>query len=141
LLVRGVEFIPLILRTLKDDWLTIGSVKKVVAAFRRAASSSGPIDFHQQIAHLREENDVQLLARAAVEESPEPSPKRVEQILHALEEGYLARRGRALQEEIARAEAGKRPRDEVDGLLRNKMDIGRRIAELRSSRKGRDVGH
>jgi len=137
LLVRGEELIPLILGTLKDEWLTHGTVKKVVEASRRAISAAGPIDFHRQIAHLREDNDINLLARAAAEEGPEPSQRRVLQVLHALEEAYLKRCGESLQEEIQKAEAERRPREEIDKLSREKQEIGRRIQELKPSRKGK----
>jgi hypothetical protein len=122
---------------LKDEWLTHGTVKKVVEASRRAISAAGPIDFHRQIAHLREDNDINLLARAAAEEGPEPSQRRVLQVLHALEEAYLKRCGESLQEEIQKAEAERRPREEIDKLSREKQEIGRRIQELKPSRKGK----
>lgn len=137
LLVRGEELIPLILGTLKDEWLTHETVRKVVDASRRAGSSAGTIDFQRQIAHLREDNEISLLARAAAEEGPEPSPTRVSQVLHALEEAYLKRRGESLQEDIQRAEAQMRPREEVERLSREKQEIGRRIQELKPSRKGK----
>ncbi|HKF44454.1 MAG TPA: DNA primase [Thermoanaerobaculia bacterium] len=137
LLVRGEELIPLILGTLKDEWLTHETVRKVAAAFRQAGSAAGPIDFQRQIAHLREDNDISVLARAAAEEGPEPSPTRVAQVLHALEEAYLRRRGESLQDEIQRAETEKRPREEVERLSREKQEIGRRIQQLKPSRKGK----
>jgi DNA primase len=137
LLVRGEEFIPLILGTLKDEWLTHETIRKVVEASRAAVSSSGTIDFQRQIAHLREDNDISLLARAAAEEGPEPSPTRVAQVLRALEETYLKRQGESLQDEIQRAEAEKRPREDVERLSREKQEIGRRIQELKPSRKGK----
>ena len=137
LLVRADVLIPLILGTLKDEWLAHGTVRKVVEAYRRADPSAGPIDFHRQIAHLREDSDINLLARAAAEEGPEPSPSRVVQVLHALEEAYLKRQGESLQEEIQRAEAENRPREEIEKLGREKQEIGRRIQELKPSRKGK----
>lgn len=140
LLIRGGELIPLILGTLKDEWLTHGGVKKVVEAFRTADPSAEGIDFHRQIAHLREDNDIQLLSRAAAEDVPEPSQKRVRQVLNALEEGYLARRGRVLQDEIQRAESEKQPQEEIDRLIRDKSEIRRRIVELKPSRKGKELG-
>ena len=139
LLLGGGELIPLILGTLKDEWLSNGSVKKVVTAFREAGTSAETIDFHRQIAHLREESDIHLLARAAVEDGPEPSQKRAVQVLNALEEGYLTRRSNALQEEIQRAEVEKRTPEEVESLMREKSEIGRRMVELKPSRKGREL--
>ena len=116
-----------------------GSVKKVVAAFREAGSSAETIDFHRQIAHLREESDIHLLARAAVEDGPEPSQKRAVQVLNALEEGYLTRRSNVLQERIQRADLEKRTPEEVESLMREKSEIGRRMVELKPSRKGKEL--
>jgi len=139
LLLGGGELIPLILGTLKDEWLSNAGVRKVIEAFREASSSSETIDFHRQIAHLREENDIHLLARAAVEDAPEPSQKRAVQVLNALEEAYLTRRRNALQEQIQRAEGEKRSAEEVETLMREKSEIGRRLVELKPSRKGKEL--
>lgn len=139
LLLRGGEFIPLILGTLKEEWLSNGGVKKVIESFRESRPSAQGVDFHRQIAHLREDNDIQLLARAAVEPGPEPSRERALQVLRALEEGYLARRKTALQAEIQRAETEKRPPGEIENLMREKSEIGRRMVELKPSRKGREI--
>jgi DNA primase len=127
LLVRGGELIPLILNTLKNEWLTDEGVKRIVTAFRH-------LDFPGQIPHLSEDSDNKLLARADLEEGPEPSPTRVHQVLRVLETEYLEHRGRVLQEEIQRAEAEQRPWEE---LAREKQEIGRRIQELKPSRKGK----
>jgi DNA primase len=127
LLVRGGELIPLILNTLKNDWLTNEGVKRIATAFRH-------LDFPGQIPHLSEDNDNKLLARADLEEGPEPSPTRVHQVLRVLETEYLEHRGKVLQEEIQRAEAEQRPWEE---LAREKQEIGRRIQELKPSRKGK----
>jgi DNA primase len=137
LLVRADELIPLILEALNDDWVTHGTVRRVVEASRRVVSSSGTIDFPSLIAQLREDSDIQLLARAAAEEGPEPSRRRMDQVLHVLEETYWKRRGQALQEDIQRAEAERRPREEIERLSREKQEIGRRIQELKPSRKGK----
>jgi DNA primase len=127
LLVRGGELIPLILNTLKNEWLTDEGVKRIVTAFRH-------LDFPGQIPHLSEDNDNKLLARADLEEGPEPSPARVHQVLRVLETEYLEDRGKVLQDEIQRAEAEQRP---YGDLLNEKQEIGRRIQELKPSRKGK----
>jgi hypothetical protein len=114
-------------------------VKRVVAAYRGLISSAGNIDFARQIPQLSEPNDINLLARAAAEEGPEPSRSRVEQIIHALEEAHLKRRAESLQQEIQKAEVEKRPREEIDSLSRDKREIGRRIQELKPSRKGKEL--
>ncbi len=134
ILVRGSEFIPLILGRLKDDWLTDGSVRNVVEAFRKAGSTTEPVDFQRQIAHLREERDVSLLARAAAEEGLEPTHQRVTQVLDKLEQEHLKRQSSALLAAI-----GKAPAD--NELIRRKLAMDRRIAELKSSsRKGSPLG-
>jgi hypothetical protein len=127
LLIRGGELIPLILNTLKDEWLTDEGVKRVVTGYRH-------LDFPGQIPHLREDNDNKLLARADLEEGPEPSPTRVHQVLSVLETEYLERRGRVLLDAIQKAEAEQRPWEQ---LAREKQEIGRRIQELKPSRKGK----
>jgi DNA primase len=139
LLVRGGELIPLILGTLKDEWLTSEGVRRIVSAYRGLISSARNIDFDRQIPHLSEPNDINLLARAAAEEGPEPSQSRVEQVVHALEAAHLKRRAESLQQEIQKAEADKRPREEIDSLSRDKREIGRRIQELKPSRKGKEL--
>ena len=127
LLATGGELIPLILNTLKDEWLSDEGVKRVVTAYRH-------LDFQGQIPHLSEDSDIKLLARSALEEGPEPSPARVRQVLSVLETEYLERRNGVLQDEIQRAEAEKRPWED---LAREKQEIGRRIQELKPSRKGK----
>ncbi|HEY6148221.1 MAG TPA: toprim domain-containing protein, partial [Thermoanaerobaculia bacterium] len=127
LLVTGGELIPLILNTLKDEWLSDEGVKRVVTAYRH-------LDFQGQIPHLSEDSDIKLLARSALEEGPEPSPARVRQVLSVLETEYLERRNEVLQDEIQRAEAEQRPWED---LAREKQEIGRRIQELKPSRKGK----
>ncbi len=134
LLARGGEVIPLILRTLKDEWLTHDTVKRVVAASRQVSPAAGSIDVHRQIAHLREDSDINLLARAAAEEGPEPSPGRVAQVLSALEEAYLKRQGEAVLLEIQRVQAEGLDTGE---LILKEQEIGRRIQELKPSRKGK----
>jgi DNA primase len=136
ILIRGGDFISLILGRLKDEWLTDGSVRNVVDAFRRAGNTSEPVDFQSQIAHLREDRDIQLIARATAEEGPEPTPQRVVQVLDALERGFLGRQSKSLQEDIRRAESESRPGEEVDKLMARKLEIGRRMADLKPSRKG-----
>jgi DNA primase len=139
LLVRGGELIPLILGTLKDEWLTSDGVRRIVAAYRGMISSARNVDFDRQIPQLSEPNDISLLARAAAEEGPEPSRSRVEQVVQALEAAHLKRRAEALQQQIQTAEADKRPREEIDSLSRDKREIGRRIQELKPSRKGKEL--
>jgi DNA primase len=140
ILIRGGEHISLILGRLKEDWLTDGSVKKVVAAFRSAGESSEPVDFQRQIAHLREDREVNLLARAAAEEGPEPTLQRVQQVIDKLEEEHLRRESAALLAAIGREPADEDSKAKTDELIRKKMATDRRIAQLKPSRKGNELG-
>jgi DNA primase len=133
ILVRGGEHISLILGRLNDDWLTDGAVRNVVKALRRTGGSSEPVDFQSQIAHLRDDREVGLIARAAAQEGPEPTPRRIHQVLDKLEQEHLRRESAALLAAI-----GKAPEDSE--LLRKKMAADRRIAELKSTRKGNELG-
>jgi len=140
ILIRGAEHIPLILGRLRDDWLTDSGVRNVVKAFRSGSETSEPIDFQRQIAHLREDREVNLLARAAAEQGPEPTLQRVVQVLDALERGFLGRQSKAIQEDIRRAESEPRAGTEVEKLMARKLEIGRRMSDLKPSRKGNALG-
>ena len=140
ILVRGSEHISLILGRLKDEWLSDGGVRHVVSAFRNAGGGGEPVDFQRQIAQLRDERDVHLIARAAAEEGPEPTRQRVIQVLDALERGFLGRQSTVLQAEIRKAEIDPRAGGEIEALMARKLEIGRRMAELRPSRKGNELG-
>ncbi len=131
ILVRGGKHISLILGRLSDDWLTRDGIRAIAAAFRTERPSE-PVDFHRIIAHLTEDQKG-LLARASVEEGPEPTRQRVVQILDKLEQEHLRRESAALLAAI-----GKAPED--NELIRKKMAADRRIAELKSSRKGNELG-
>lgn len=131
ILVRGGEHIPLILRRLKEDWLSRDGVRAIAAAFR-AEGSAEPVDFQRIIAQLTEDQK-NLLARACAEEGPEPTRQRVTQVLDKLEQDYLRRQSAALLVAI-----GRTPQD--NELIRKKMATDRRIAELKSSRKGNELG-
>ncbi len=73
------------------------------------------------------------MARASVEEGPEPTHQRVVQVLDKLEQEHLKRESAALLAAI-----GKAPED--NELIRKKMAADQRIAELKSSRKGNELG-
>ena len=131
ILIRGGDFISLILGRLNEDWLSREGIRAIVAAFRREGQSE-PVDFHRIITHLTEDQRG-LLARASVEEGPEPTHQRVVQVLDKLEQEHLKRESAALLAAI-----GKAPED--NELIRKKMAADRRIAELKSSRKGNELG-
>ncbi len=128
-LMAGGEFNPLILRMLKDEFLTDPRVRRVVAAFREGLGASEPVDFQRQIAHLTLADDERaFLAGVALEESPEPNEKGVERLLKDLEKKYLERESAEIQREIDRADetAG----EELARLIRRKEGIARRHSEL-----------
>ncbi len=126
-LTAGGEHNSLILRTLKDDFLTDPRVRRVVAALREASDSSEPVDFQGQIAHLTDEERT-FLSGIALDESPEPTEKGVDQLLKDLEKKYLDREGAEIQRAIDRA--GAAAGQELEELMRRKQEISRRRAEL-----------
>jgi DNA primase len=131
----------LILSTLREDFLTHPSVKRVVAAIRETDPSGESIDFQRQIDHLKEESDKSLLTRLALEEGTEPTEQEVARLLQRLEGLFLDRKSAALQAEIDRAQAAERPQPEMDDLLTRKQELKRRSAEITKSRKGKDLGN
>ena len=82
------ELNSLILRTLKDEYLSDPRVKRVVSAFRKSADASEPVDFQRQIADLTEDERT-FLSGVALDESPEPTEKDVDRLLKALEIKHL----------------------------------------------------
>ncbi len=140
ILVRGGEHIPLILGRLKDDWLTNREVRSFVEATRQELEGSETIDFQRQIAHLSDQA-LRLVARAAVEEGEETSHRRVIQVLGKLETSHLEKERAALLGAIRRASDDGRPGTEVEDLMRKKAVADRRIAQLRPSLKGTELGH
>jgi hypothetical protein len=126
LLVRG-ESIPLIRETLKDEWLSDESVKRIVAAYRK-------LDFPSQIPHLSDENDTKVLARADLEEKFDPSPTRAGQVLNDLQTAHLERRVKAISDAIPRARIEGWSEDD---LLKELLEIQKEIQRLKPSRKGK----
>jgi DNA primase len=130
-LTAGGERIPFILSNLNDEFLTDPRVKRVVAALRGSSAATESVDFQGQIADLTEEERT-FLSGIALDESPEPTEKGVDQLLKDLEISHLKGESAALQQAIKRAE------DEgsaVDELVRQKQGVEKRIAQLKS-RKG-----
>jgi len=120
------ELKSLILRTLKDDFLTDPVARRLVAAFREAGETSEPIDFQRQIAHLTDE-ERKHLSEVALEENPEPTEKSVARLLKDLEKKYLDRENARIQEEIVR---GAGSEADQEARIRQKSEISRRRAEL-----------
>jgi DNA primase len=130
-LMAGGEFNPLILKTLKDEFLTDPRVRRVVHAFREGMGVSEPVDFQRQIAHLTlalADDEQAFLAGVALEESPEPTEKGVERLLKDLEKKYLERESAEIQREIDRTDESAG--EEFARLIRRKQDISRRRSEL-----------
>jgi DNA primase len=130
-LTAGGERNSLILSTLNDEFITDPRVRKVVAALRKSTTDAEAVDFQGQIAHLTEEERT-FLSGIALDESPEPTEKGVDQLLKDLEISHLKGESAALQQAIKQAE------DEgsnFDELVREKERRRKRIAQL-ETRKG-----
>ncbi len=130
-LTTGEEHKSLILSTLNDDFLTDPRVKRVVAALRKSGAATEAVDFQGQIADLTEEERT-FLSGIALDESPGPTEKGVDQLLKDLEISHLKAESALLQQAIKRAEDEG---SDVDGLVRQKESREKRIAQLKS-RKG-----
>ncbi len=115
-----------ILRTLKDEFLTDPKVRRVVAALRETGEATELVDFQARIAHLTEEERT-FLSGIALEDSPEPTERGVDQLLKDLEKKYLERENAEIQRAIDRADSAGQ---ELLDLMRRKQEISRRIAEL-----------
>jgi DNA primase len=126
-LTAGGDRNSLILGILKDEFLTDPRVKRVVFALRQAGAGSEPIDFQGQIAHLTEDERT-FLSGIALDESPEPTEKGVDQLLKDLERKYLERESAEIQRAIDRA--GTAAGQELEELMRRKQEISRRKADL-----------
>ena len=101
----------------------------MIETFGGGEGATGAVDFRAHLAHLREPNDISLVSRLALEESPEPTKEEVLRLLRRLEKKYLEREQAAVQDAIRRAEAADAA-GELPGLLKRKQEIGKRIVEL-----------
>jgi len=140
ILAHGSEYNSLILGALREEWLTHPAGKRVVAALRGVAGTGEPIDSQQQIAQIREDSDIALLARLTNEDSPEATEQSVLSLLALLEEQDLNRKSAALQEEIGRAESAGRPDKDFEDLVKEKTALKRKRAGIQKARKGRELG-
>jgi hypothetical protein len=120
----------LILRTLKDEFLTDPRVRRVVEVLRKASEIPEPIDFQGQIADLTDDERT-FLSGIALSQVDEPTEKGVVQLLKALENRHLETRSSALQQAINRAQSEGL---NTDDLVREKDRVQKRSAEL--NRKG-----
>jgi replicative DNA helicase len=128
-MIRGGEHISLIRSNLRTEHLTHPGVRELLETFGRAEGPSGTVDFHRHLAHLREPNDVNLVSRLALEESPDPTEEEVLRLLKQLEKKYLKREHGTVVEAIRRAEQAGEP-EEVSRLMERAKEIGKRIVEL-----------
>ena len=126
LLIRGGEHIPLIKSHLRTEHLSHPGVRGLVETF----GTAGTVDFAGRLANLRESNDISLVSRLALEETPEPTQEEVLRLLRRLEKKHLEREQVTVQEAIRRAEAAADQGDELSRLLKRKQEIGKRIVEL-----------
>jgi len=127
ILIGEPEHKPLILGTLKDDFLTHPASRRVVEALRKAPQTAETVDFQRQIAHLTEEDRI-LLSGIALEDHPSPTEKGVEGLLKDLEKKYLERESADIQRAIERAEASSSA--DLEELIRAKEENSRRRVEL-----------
>ena len=127
ILLNEREHNPLILRTLKDEFLTHPAATRVVGAFRQAPAGAEGVDFQRQIAHLTAEDRI-FVSGIALEDQPAPTEKGVEALLKDLEKKYLERESAEIQREIERAEASQTA--DFEELIRRKEENGRRRGEL-----------
>jgi hypothetical protein len=111
---------------LKDEFLTDPTVKSIFSTLRRA----GAVDFHRQIADLTEEERT-FLSGIALDESPGPTEKDVDQLIKSLEISHLKAAATTLRHAIKKAEdEGK----DVTELVRQVDGCEKRIVLLK--RKG-----
>jgi DNA primase len=138
-LLTHADYNPLILRTLKDEYLTHPVAIRLVKAYREGGVPSEVVDFQRQIAHLTEEERI-LVSGIALEEAPAPNPKGVERLLADLETKYLERESAQIQQAIDRAETAGA--DELADLIRRKQEISKqKTAISRAQRgKGKELG-
>ena len=127
ILMNEREHNPLILSTLKDEFLTHPGATRVVGAFRQAPAGAESVDFQRQIAHLTAEDRI-FVSGIALEDQPAPTEKGVEALLKDLEKKYLERESAEIQREIERAEASQTA--DLEELIRRKEENGRRRGEL-----------
>jgi DNA primase catalytic core len=120
----------LILSQLDDIYLTSSVVKRIVTVFRTGSMVSEPIDFQGQIADLTDDERT-FLSGIALDESPEPTEKGVDQLLKVLETSHLKGEISALRQALGKAEAEQ---SDVTELVREIERRERRVAELK--RKG-----
>jgi DNA primase len=140
ILAHGSGYNSLILGTLREEWLTHPTSKRVVAALRGAAGTGEAIDSQRQIAQIREDSDIALLARLTNEDSPEATEQSVLSLLARLEEQDLDRKSAALQAEIGRAESAGGPHRDFEDLVKEKTALKRKRAGIQKARKGRELG-
>ena len=135
-LMTEPDYKPLILETLRDEFLTHPLSIRLLEAFRKGGKAGETVDFHGQIAHLTEE-DRNFVSGIALEDHPAPTEKGVEGLLKDLEKKYLERESADIQREIDRAEASSS--EDLAELIRRKQDNSRRRVELSRSPRWKGI--
>ncbi len=135
-LMTEPEYKPLILETLRDEFLNHPLSIRVLDVFRKVAATGETVDFHGQIAHLTEE-DRSFVSGIALEDHPAPTEKGVEGLLKDLEKKYLERESADIQREIDRAEASSS--EDLAEWIRRKQDNSRRRVELSRSPRWKGI--
>jgi len=132
ILLTEPEFNPLILGTLKDEFVTHPGANRVIASVRNASRNREVVDFQRQIADLNEEDRL-LVSGIALEDHPAPTEKGVEGLLKDLEKKYLERESAEIQRAIDRSEASSGASADLAELIRAKQENSRRRMELSRS--------
>jgi hypothetical protein len=132
ILLTEPEHNPLILGTLKDEFVTHPGANRIIAALRKASSNREVVDFQRQIADLNEEDRL-LVSGIALEDHPAPTEKGVEGLLKDLEKKYLERESAEIQRAIDRADASSGASADLAELIRAKQENSRRRVELSRS--------
>jgi hypothetical protein len=132
ILLTEPEHNPLILGTLKEEFVTHPGAIRIISTLRKASQNREVVDFQRQIADLNEEDRL-LVSGIALEDHPAPTEKGVEGLLKDLEKKYLERESAEIQRAIDRAEASSGADADLADLIRAKQENSRRRMELSRS--------
>jgi DNA primase len=132
ILLTEPELNPLILGTLKDEFLTHPASRRILTALRKGPRDAEVVDFHGRIADLTEEDRV-FVSSIALEDKPAPVESDVTKLLNGLEERYLRRQNEEYQ--LAIQSAAESNSAELESLIQVKEANARRIQELAHSRR------
>jgi DNA primase len=125
-LVENAEARQALVPTLKDEDLAGTDVERIWPALKDLLRSGSEVSYPRLGSCLKDAEIQALLLRIAAAPGPEASLQEGEACLGRLREAGNARRRREVQEKLEKA----RP-EEVDELLREKMELRREIQDLR----------